>query len=192
MQNNIVVDICNEAIMATGQDTTITSLSENSNLADLCNRLWNPTLSELYSTHPWAFKKCRGVADLETTDPTMNVFAYPNNALRILGFYKDAGYQVPEKLARVGSDKDGNRKIYSPYAPLFIEFLTSAAPNDALQPWLRSCMVYLLASKIAQAKGKSNTELLQMYQFWLDRAEENNATEDSATFTADDRYINCR
>lgn len=191
MHNNIIVDICNEAILKAGMDTTISSLEENSNLAELCNRLFDASLRELYSEHPWAFRKVKMQADLqETANP--NVYAYPDEALRILGFYRDAGCQVPEKLARVTSNKIGQTKIVSPYMPLFLEVVVTNTDNDTLQPWLRRCLVALLAHKIAVAKGKSGTELLQEYQMWLDRAEENNAREDSPTYINDDRYINCR
>ena len=57
---------------------------------------------------------------------------------------------------------------------------------------MRKCLTYLLAAKIAVSQGKDDTKILQKYQYWLDRAEENDASEDSTTHTYDDRFIDCR
>lgn len=191
MQNNIIVAICNEALAESGQDTTISSLAENSNLAELCNRLWGSTVEEAYSDYPWAFKTVRANADLETID-TVNVYAYPDNCLRILGFYEDKDQLIPEKLARVGSDKNGVTKIYSPRAPLFIEYTMAASVNDMMPTYVRRGLVSLLASKIAKTKGKDGTKLLETYMAWLDRGQEANAREEAVDSVNDDRYINCR
>ena len=191
MRNNIEVEICNDAILASGQTTTITSLDENSALGELCGRLWPATLRQMYTEHPWAFRKMRTMLNVyKQGNP--HEYSYPDNCLRVLGFYKDKGCQIPEKLARVRADKDGITRIISPYMPLFVEYLADKTSQDSLSPWLRECLVLLLASKIAQAQGKDNTKLLQQYSTWLDRAEENDASEDGATHTYDDRFINCR
>ena len=191
MRNNIEVDICNDAILASGQTTTITSLDENSALGDLCNRLWDATVRQMYTEHAWAFKKVRTQLNvLQQGNP--HEYAYPDNCLRVLGFYKDHGFQVRDTLTRVRGGTDGVTRIISPWMPLFAEYITDATSQDNLSPWLRQALVLLLASKIAQAQGKDHTKLIQEYQMWLDKAEENNATEDGAVHTYDDRFINCR
>lgn len=191
MRNNIEVEICNDAILASGQTTTITSLDENSALGELCNRLWPATLRQMYTEHSWAFRKMSVQLDLyEQGNP--NKYEYPDNCLRVLGFYRDKGCQVPEKLARVRTEADGLKRIMSPYMPLFAECLADKSPNDDVSPWLRQCLVLLLASKIAQAQGKDNKSLLQQYMTWLDKAEEDDSSEDGSTHTYDDKFINCR
>lgn len=191
MRNNIEVDICNDAILASGQTTTITSLDENSALGDLCKRLFDATVRQMYTEHSWAFRKMRAQLNvLEQGNP--HKYAYPDNCLRILGFYKDHGCQVRDTLTAVRTDSDGVKRIISPWLPLFAEYLCDGTTQDELSPWLRQCLVLLLASKIAQAQGKDNRPLLNEYSAWLDKAEENNATEDGAVHTYDDRFINCR
>ncbi len=191
MRNNIEVEICNDAILASGQTASITSLDENSALGELCGRLWPATVRQMYTEHSWAFRKMCVMLDVyKQGNP--HEYAYPDNCLRVLGFYKDKGCQIPEKLARVRADKDGITRIVSPYMPLFVEYLADKNPQNNLSPWLRECLVLLLASKIAQAQGKDNTKLLQQYTAWLDKAEEDDASEDGATHTYDDRFIMCR
>ena len=191
MINNIVVSICNDAILEAGNSATIYSLSDNSQLAELCSRLWDQTVDEMYCDHAWCFRTARKQADLMTAGDT-NEYAIPDGSLRILGFYIDAGYQVPEVDAKVGAKPSGSQVIFSPHLPLFLEFLTVSTDSDRLPPLVRKCLVYLLASKIAVSQGKSDKDILQKYQYWLDRAEENDASEDERTHTYDDKFIDCR
>ena len=191
MRNNTIVEICNDAIAAAGQTNTIADLTENTALAELCNRMWKATLDEMYTEHAWAFRKTRLQADLyKQGNP--NEYAYPADCLRVLGFYKDKGCQVQEKLARVRANKDGFTVIMSPWLPLFVEYLAAPTSQDRIAPWFRNCLVFLLAAKIKTAQGGDDTKLLQKYQMWLDKAEENRASADGATHTYDDRFIMCR
>ena len=192
MKNSIVVSICNEAISAAGESNTIYSLADNSQLAELCRRFWDSTIDEMYADHAWSFRKVRTQADLVSVGDTVNEYAIPDNSLRIVGFYLDAGYQVEDVSAAVRAKTNGNSIINSAYVPLFIEYLTITTDNDKLPPLVRKCLVYLLASKIATAQGKDDTKIMQKYQYWLDRAEENDGTEDEVTHTYDDRFIDCR
>ena len=88
----------------------------------------------------------------------------PDNSLRIVGFYLDAGYQVEDVSAAVRAKSNGNSIINSAYVPLFIEYLTITTDNDKLPPLVRKCLVYLLASKIATAQGKDDTKIMQKYE----------------------------
>ena len=123
MIDNMIVSICNGGIRKSGQDGRISSLDENSNLADLCNDIWPSAVSFIYASHPWAFKKVRVQADLQTlqNDPIatqgQNIYGYPSNALRILGFYKDRECHHRANDARVSSDKNGNKVILSNQMP---------------------------------------------------------------------------
>lgn len=191
MKNNIVVSICNDAILEAGNSATIYSLADNSQLSELCSRLWNTTIDELYSEHTWTFRTVRTQADLVTSG-SLNEYAIPDDALRIVHFYKDAGYQVEEKLARVGAKPSGEQVIFSPHLPLFIEYTTWNTDNSALPPLARKALTFLLAAKIATSQGKDDQKILQKYNYWLDKAEENDATQANKFNVNDDRFIDCR
>lgn len=192
MINNIVVSICNDAILEAGNSATIHSLEDNSQLAELCARLWGQTLDEMYADHSWAFRKVQCQANLVSVGDNANEYSIPDNSLRLLGFYLDAGYQVEDESAAVKAKSNGASAIFSVHVPLFIEFLCTTTDNDKLPPLVRKCLTYLLASKIATSQGKDDTKILQKYQYWLDRAEENDGTEDEQVHTSDDRFIDCR
>lgn len=191
MINNIVVSICNEALSTAGETNTIYSLEDNSQLAEMCRRFWDSTIDEIYADHAWSFRKVRTQADLVSAGD-VNEYSIPDNSLRIVGFYLDAGYQVEDVSAMVRAKSNGLSVINSSHLPLFIEYLTITTDNDKLPPLVRKCLVHLLASKIATAQGKDDTKIMQKYQYWLDRAEENDGTEDKVTHTYDDRFIDCR
>lgn len=192
MINNIVVSICNDAIKEAGNNASIYSLADNSQLAELCRSFWDQTVDEMYCDHSWAFRKIRKQADLVSVGDEFNEYGMPDNSLRILGFYMDAGYQVEDVSAAVKAKQNGATAIFSSYVPLFLEFLSVTTDNDKLPPLVRRALVSLLASKIATAQGKDDTKILQKYQYWLDRAEENDASEDEKTHTYDDKFIDCR
>ena len=198
MIDNMIVSICNGGIRKSGQDGRISSLDENSNLADLCNDIWPSAVSFIYASHPWAFKKVRVQADLQTlqNDPIatqgQNIYGYPSNALRILGFYKDRECHHRANDARVSSDKNGNKVILSNQIPLFVECLTAETKNDNLSPWLREVLELKIAIEVARAKGKDIRVLSQEFQAVLDSAQENNATEAESTIIKNDDYINVR
>lgn len=207
MINNIVVSICNDAILEAGNSATIHSLSDNSQLAELCNRLWKPTIDEMYADYSWAFRKVRSQSVATASAQQRNVFRYvgvdsttqkniysiPDDCIRILGFYVDAGYQIEESDARVGARNTGEQVVFSGRAPLFIEYLTcSGQTNDKPSPLVRKCLTYLLAAKIATSQGKDDQKIIKKYEYWLDRAEENDCGEDEKVHTYDDRFIDCR
>ena len=135
-------------------------LMKNSNLADLCNDIWSSAVSFIYSIHPWAFKLIRAQAALQTLsgDPIaaqgQNVFAYPSNALRILGFFKDYECKYRATDARVSSDVNGRKVILSNEIELYIEFLLTETQNDNMSPWLREALELKNRDRIGATKGK--------------------------------------
>ena len=191
MKNNIVVSICNDAIAEAGNSNTIYSLADNSQLAELCRRFFDATVDEMYTDHAWAFRKVRAQADLVSAG-VENEYAVPDDSLRILGFYRDPSCLVEDRSGALKAKSNGDSALFSRHLPLFVEYLTTTTDNDRLPPLVRRSLVALLGAKIATAQGKDDTKILQKYQFWLDRAEENDGTEDERTHTYDDRFINCR
>lgn len=207
MINNIVTHICNDAILEAGNSATIHSLSDNSQLAELCSRLWEQTINEMYADYSWAFRKVRTQSAATSSYNQRNMFRFiqvdsstqknmysiPDDCLRILGFYVDAGYQIVDDTARVGARNTGDQVVFSDKMPLFIEYLTcSGKTNDQPSPLVRKCLTYLLAAKIATSQGKDDDKIMKKYQYWLDRAEENDCGEDEKIHTSDDRFIDCR
>lgn len=198
MIDNLIVSICNGGIRKSSQDSHITALDENSNLADLCNDIWPAAVDFVYSSHPWAFKKVRVQADLQTlnNDPIaaqgQNVYGYPGDALRIMGFYKDLSCQYRDNNARVSSDANGNKIILSNENPLYIEYILARTQNDSIPAWLREALELKVAIEIARAKGKDIRTLSQEFQAVLDSARVANASESEKEKIENNDYIEAR
>lgn len=198
MIGNLIVSICNGGIRKSGQDSRITALDENSNLADLCNDIWPAAVDFVYSSHPWAFKKVRAEMALQTLngDPIaaqgQNVYAYPAKALRILGFYKDLSCQNRDNDARVSSDINGNKIILSNEPSLFAEFIIAITNNDSIPAWLREALELKVAIEVARAKGKDIRVLSQEFQAVLDSARVDNASESNTEKIENNEYIDVR
>jgi hypothetical protein len=189
-----LISIWNGAIRKSGQDSKISSLDENSNLADLCNDVWEQTIREMYTEYPWAFKKVRREAELQSIDPSVGpyTFAYPANSLRILGYYKDEYYSNFENSASVTSDINGIKIIQAPETVLYLEYILVNTNNDSIPTLIRSSLELKMGAEIARVKGKPYKELIQEYNYTMDKAKESDSTEDRKVIIQDDDYINCR
>ena len=81
------VQICNLALAKIG-DEQITSLSDNSKAARLCNLIYEPTRDAALRAHPWNFAVKRVALALSATAPAYEFdsqFALPTDFLRLLG-----------------------------------------------------------------------------------------------------------
>ena len=81
------VQICNLALAKVG-DEQITSLTENSKAARLCNLVYEPMRDTTLRSHPWNFaiQRVELAASTETPSYEYNAqFALPSDFLRLLG-----------------------------------------------------------------------------------------------------------
>lgn len=80
------VSICNSALAKVGKQA-ITSLSDTTISAALCNQLYNVKRRELLRSHPWKFALKRQTLSASTVDPVWGLtYAYPlpSDCLRVL------------------------------------------------------------------------------------------------------------
>ena len=83
------VQICNRALIRLGADT-ITSLTENSKEARLCNILFDVVRKDLLRAHPWNFSIKRTSVAYSTTEPEFEFdyqYALPSDCLRVLNVH---------------------------------------------------------------------------------------------------------
>lgn len=82
-----VVKICNLALAKIGEEQ-ITSLTEASKAARLCNLTYEPIRDAVLRAHPWNFAVYRETLALDTTAPAYEYsarFALPSDFLRLIG-----------------------------------------------------------------------------------------------------------
>ena len=96
-----IVQICNKALDKVGHGP-ITSLTDGTKAANLCNRNWEMIRDEILRAHPWNFAVTRATLAPSSTTPDWG-FAYkfplPSDNLRLLEVldHSTAEYQVESK-----------------------------------------------------------------------------------------------
>ncbi len=127
MASSTKLSICSNALIKVG-DKAITSLTDATTRADICNRFYGKCLEAVLRAHPWKFGTARKTLALLTSTPAF-------------GFQYE--YQLPSDcLFVIGTDLDKNdkwsvegRKILCDVASLSIQYIvktTSDADMDGL------------------------------------------------------------
>jgi len=92
-----VVEICNRALILLGSDT-ISSISEDTKPAKLCNIVYPQIRQDLIRSHPWNFAMKRTVLASTGTAPSFEydyTFNLPSDCLRVWQVYDpDSSYKL--------------------------------------------------------------------------------------------------
>lgn len=136
-----VIDICNGALSQIGA-SVITSLSEDSKNAEVCNQRYAPVKDAVLRSHPWNCAVTRVTLTPTGTEPDFefaNAFAIPSDCLRLLNLsYLD----IPHRLER--------NQILCDEATIEVMYVADVDPSfwDAL---LLESVTAALAADIAYA-----------------------------------------
>tara|TARA_R110000744_G_scaffold120327_2_gene224208 strand:- start:368 stop:949 length:582 start_codon:yes stop_codon:yes gene_type:complete len=166
------VQICNLALAKVG-DEQITSLTENSKAARLCNLVYEPMRDTTLRSHPWNFAIQRVELAVSTDTPSYEYnaqFALPSDFLRLLGtnMLDAAKFTVEGNLLLCNASALKIKYIYQVTDPnkfdwLFIEALSAriAAELSIAMTDSRTLTVdlfNLFSTKLADARSADATE----------------------------------
>ena len=158
------VSICSNALRKLGDDP-ITSLTDDTERARLCNAFYEPARDSLLRSHPWNFAITRAALTQLSTTPAYGFayqYALPTDpyCLRVLEMeYQDYIFKI-ENLAtegRVLLTDEGTAKI------LYIARITDTNIFDSL---FVDCLTYHLAVKLAYPVTNSASLQAQMQQLY--------------------------
>ena len=194
-----VVDICNHAMDLLGA-ATITSLTENSKEARLCNRNFDKLRDDVFRSHPWNTAITRATLAKDSTAPAFgfaNQFTLPTNpyCLRVLSFWNSS---VDNDVAAYDSNvmyKIEGRKILSNEGSCSITYIARITDTEQYDSLLSSAIAHRLASETAYAITGSNSvaQAMQgMYEVRLREAKSVDAMEGYPEQPQADEYINIR
>lgn len=135
------VSICNQALTRIGVDT-ITSLTETSEQARLCNVIFDQSLDYLVQLFPWSFALTRAALAESSTEPLYewnHAFQLPTDpyCLRVIAVEDDVAYR-----------KEG-RYIYTDNESLSIKYIKRITDINELSPAFIEAMVFYVASQLA-------------------------------------------
>jgi len=161
------VSICAIALRRLG-DSPITSLTDNTERARLCNSFYNEARDEVLRTHPWNFAITRQQLS-QLTDTPLYQYSYQYSlptdpfCLRVLEMeYSDYVFKI-EHLAGTGRvllTDEGTAKILyiarvtdtAQFDPLFIDTLTAKLSVDLAYPVTGSVQLQQNMQKLYDAK----------------------------------------
>lgn len=153
------VSICSNALRKLGDDP-ITSLTDDTERARLCNAFYEPTRDAVLRAHPWNFAIERQELSKLTSTPVFDYdyeYSLPTNpyCLRVLKMeYEDYEFKIEGR--KLLSNEDGAKIQYiaritdpAKFDPLFTEVLTAR-----------------LAAELAYAVTGSNTLSKQIWEIY--------------------------
>lgn len=194
-----VVDICNEAMDLLGA-ATITSLTENSKEARLCNRRFDTVRDAVLRSHPWNVAITRASLAKDATAPAFGFasqFTLPTNpyCLRVISFWNSS---VNNEVAAYDSNvmyKIEGRKVLSNEGSCSITYISRVTDTELFDSLLSSAIAHKLASETAYAITGSNSvsqAMQAMYETRLREAKSIDAMEGYPEQPQADEYINIR
>ena len=171
-----VVDICNEAMDLLGA-ATITSLSENSKEARLCNRRFATVRDAVLRAHPWNVAVTRKQLAKDSTSPAFgftNQFTLPTDpyCLRVLSFWDaNVDNEVAAYDSRTAFKIEG-RKVMTDAGECRITYIGRITDTEQYDSLLSSTIAHRLASETAYAITGSNSVVGVMQQMYDARLRE--------------------
>lgn len=171
-----VVDICNEAMDLLGA-ATITSLTENSKEARLCNRRFETVRDAVLRSHPWNTAVTRAEIARDSTAPAFGFtyqYTMPTDpyCLRVLSFWNS---NVDNEVAAYDSQvmyKIEGRKILSNEGTCKITYIGRVTDTEQFDPMLSNTIAHRLAAEAAYAITGSTTVAQQMQALYEQRLRE--------------------
>ena len=171
-----VVDICNEAMDLLGA-ATITSLTENSKEARLCNRRFDTVRDAVLRSHPWNTAVTRAEIARDSTAPAFGFtyqYTMPTDpyCLRVLSFWNS---NVDNEVAAYDSQvmyKIEGRKILSNEDTCKITYIGRVTDTEQFDSMLSNTIAHRLAAETAYAITGSTTVAQQMQALYEQRLRE--------------------
>ena len=194
-----VVDICNEAMDLLGA-ATITSLTENSKEARLCNRRYETVRDHVLRAHPWNCAITRKTLAKDTDAPAFGFnsqFTLPTDpyCLRVLSFWNS---NVDNELAAYDSNvmfKVEGRKVLTNESTCKITYIARLTDSEQFDTLLSSAIAHRLAGETAYAITGSNNlsqGILALYESRLKEARTMDAMEGHPDQIQADDFLNVR
>tara|TARA_E500000318_G_scaffold107864_1_gene117777 strand:- start:435 stop:1031 length:597 start_codon:yes stop_codon:yes gene_type:complete len=194
-----VVEICNEAMDLLGA-ATITSLTENSKEARLCNRRFSTVRDAVLRSHPWNTAVTRAEIASDSVAPAFGFtyqYTMPTDpyCLRVLSFWNS---NVDNEIAAYDSQvmyKIEGRKILSNEGTCKITYIGRVTDTEQFDPMLSNTIAHRLAADTAYAITGSTTvaqQMQQLYEFRLREARSMDGMEGYPDKIIADDFVNIR
>lgn len=176
-----IVDICNMALNELGEDP-ITSLTEETQAAELCNRFFVPVRDEVLRAFSWNFAIERQGLALLAEAPLFefdHAYQLPTDpfCLRVLTLEDALGTTIKWKVE--------GRKLLTNLDSVKIKYIARVEDAGIFDPIFVSCLSARLASSLAMGITERKESATTMFQLFVARLREAR-TIDSQEGSSDD------
>lgn len=194
-----VVDICNEAMDLLGA-ATITSLTENSKEARLCNRRFDTVRDQVLRSHPWNCAITRATLAKDAAAPAFGFssqFTLPTNpyCLRVLSFWNATVNSDVAAYDSTAMFKVEGRKILTNQSECKIVYVFRQEDTEQFDSLLSSTIAHKLAAETAYAITGSNgvaSNMFALYEQQVRLARSMDAMEGYPDKIQADDFVNIR
>lgn len=158
------VEICNSALHKLGA-TRITSLSDGTKAAILCNDQYDRLRKEVLRAHPWnfsiTFASLSATVNTPVWDKYSTEFLVPSDVLRVLDTDLPDG-----AIWEIGNNVDGNKVIFCNDDSLKIRYIKDITNTTRFDSNFDETLAYRIAVDLAYSLMQSQTLVQNMYQLY--------------------------
>ena len=161
-----VVDMCNSALNLLGA-STISSLTEDSKNARLCNQRYEPVRNRVFRSHAWNCLHKRLQLAQNSTAPVVEysyAYALPSDCLRVLKIHNGTTDSIASSL----DYKLEGRNIVTDEGTIYLIYIALDTDPNNYDTYLRESISHQLAADLCYAIT-NNATLAKNY---MDRADE--------------------
>ena len=160
-----VVDICNSALNLLGA-STISSLTEDSKNARLCNQRYEPIRNRMFRSHAWNCLTKRVPLAKDSTAPVVefaNQYTLPTDCLRVLKVHTGTTDSIKDQIDYVVE----GRKIKTDEGTIFLIYIATITDPNQYDTYLTEALAAAIAADLAYAIT-NNATLANNYQSLAD------------------------
>lgn len=183
------VEICNDALIIVGA-STISTLSDNTKEAIICNEQYEKVRDQLLQSHPWNFamKRAEIAADVSLPSGSWDwdyAFTLPTDCLRII---KVQSEDYTDWAVEGG-------KIMSNTSPLRILYIRKETDTTLFSKGFEKALAYAIANRVGYALTQSSTLMTKIrtdFDDALSEARSYDGQEKSTEEVQTDLWLNSR
>ena len=149
------VDMCNSALNLLGA-STISSLTEDTKNARLCNQRYEPIRDRVFRSHNWNCLIKRVQLAQDSTGPVVEYtygYTLPTDCLRVLKIHNGSTDSIASSL----DFKVEGRKIVTDITTIYLVYVALITDPNEYDTYLREAVSHQLAADIAYAITNNST-----------------------------------
>ena len=160
-----VVNMCNSALNLLGA-STISSLTEDTKNARLCNQRYEPIRNRVFRSHNWNCLIKRVQLAQDSTGPVVEYtygYTLPTDCLRVMKIHNGSTDSIASDL----DYKVEGRKIVTDITTIYLVYIALITDPNEYDSYLREAVSHQLAADICYAIT-NNSELANNYMIRAD------------------------